>query len=124
MSGLDTVRLVGLRARGRHGVLPHETALGQVFAVDLTLHLDTRQAAATDDLAATVDYGGLAEQVVAVVGGEPVQLIETLAQRIADVALDRPLVELVEVSVHKPEAPITVPFDDVIVTIRRERDRS
>jgi dihydroneopterin aldolase len=121
MSGLDTVRLVGLRARGRHGVLAHETALGQVFVVDLTLHLDTRPAAATDDLGATADYGALAEQVVAVVGGEPVQLIETLAQRIADVALLPPQVEAVDVSVHKPEAPITVPFDDVVVTIRRER---
>jgi dihydroneopterin aldolase len=119
--GLDRVELVGLRATGRHGVLAHETALGQPFVVDVTLHLDTGEAAATDDLAATVDYGTLAQEVVAVVTGEPVQLIETLAQRIADVALRPARVQAVDVRVHKPEAPISVPFDDVIVTIRRER---
>jgi dihydroneopterin aldolase len=121
MRGLDRVELVGLRATGRHGVLAHETALGQTFVVDVTLHLDTSEAAATDDLAATVDYGTVAQDVVAVVTGEPVQLIETLAQRIADVALGPARVQAVDVRVHKPEAPISVPFDDVIVTIRRER---
>ena len=122
MSGLDRVELRGLRATGRHGVLAHETALGQPFVVDVTLHLDTSAAAASDDLALTVDYGTLAEQVVAVVTGEPVQLIETLAQRIADVALQPARVQAVDVSVHKPEAPISVPFDDVVVTIHRERE--
>lgn len=121
MSGLDRVELRGLRATGRHGVLAHETALGQPFVVDVTLHLDTRAAAASDDLALTVDYGTLAEQVIAVVAGEPVQLIETLAQRIADVALQPARVQAVDVSVHKPEAPISVPFEDVVVTIHRER---
>lgn len=121
MRGLDRVELVGLRATGRHGVLAHETALGQTFVVDLTLHLDTSAAAASDDLTATVDYGSMAEQVVAVVAGEPVQLIETLARRIADVALRPERVQAVDVRVHKPHAPITVPFDDVVVTIRRER---
>jgi dihydroneopterin aldolase len=121
MRGLDRVELVGLRATGRHGVLAHETALGQTFVVDVTLHLDTSEAGATDDLAATVDYGTVARDVVAVVTGEPVQLIETLAQRIADVALGPARVQAVDVRVHKPEAPISVPFDDVIVTIRRER---
>jgi dihydroneopterin aldolase len=122
MSGLDRVELRGLRATGRHGVLAHETALGQPFVVDLTLHLDTSAAAASDDLALTVDYGTLAEQVVAVVTAQPVQLIETLAQRIADVALQPARVRAVDVSVHKPEAPISVPFDDVVVTIHRERE--
>lgn len=121
MSDLDRVELRGLRATGRHGVLAHETALGQPFVVDLTLHLDTSAAAARDDLALTVDYGTLAEQVVAVLTGQPVQLIETLAQRIADVALQPARVHAVDVSVHKPEAPISVPFDDVVVTIHRER---
>jgi dihydroneopterin aldolase len=121
MRGLDRVELVGLRATGRHGVLAHETALGQTFVVDVTLHLDTSEAAATDDLAATVDYGTVAQDVVAVVTGEPVRLIETLAQRIADVALGSARVQAVDVRVHKPEAPISVRFDDVIVTIRRER---
>ncbi len=119
--GLDRVELRGLRARGRHGVLAHETALGQVFVVDLTLHLDTRPAAESDDLEQTVDYGAMAVAVVAVVAGEPVALIETLAQRVADVALGPERVRAVDVSIHKPEAPITVPFDDVVVTIHRER---
>jgi dihydroneopterin aldolase len=119
--GMDRVELRGLRARGRHGVLAHETALGQVFVVDLTLHLDTRPAAESDDLEQTVDYGAMAVAVHAVVTGEPVALIETLAQRIADVALGPERVRAVDVSIHKPEAPITVPFDDVVVTVHRER---
>ena len=118
---LDRVELRGLRGRGRHGVLPHETALGQTFVVDLTLHLDTRAAASSDDLTQTVDYGAMAVDVVAVITGEPVALVETLAQRVADVALRPERVQAVEVSVHKPEAPVGVPFDDVVVTIHRER---
>jgi dihydroneopterin aldolase len=120
--GMDRVELRGLRGRGRHGVLAHETALGQDFVVDLTLHFDTRAAARSDDLGETVDYGAVAVGVVGVITGEPVALIETLAQRIADLALGHQRVEAVEVSVHKPEAPITVPFDDVVVTIHRERE--
>jgi dihydroneopterin aldolase len=118
---LDRIELRGLSGRGRHGVLAHERALGQRFAADVTLHLDTRAAAASDDLSQTVDYGAVAQQVVAVITGEPVDLVETLAQRIADVALGHDRVQAVDVCVHKPEAPITVPFDDVVVTIHRER---
>jgi dihydroneopterin aldolase len=118
---LDRVTLQGLRVRGRHGVLAAEKSLGQWFVIDVVLHLDTRAAAAGDDLSATVDYGTLAEQVAAVVGGEPVDLIETLAQRIADVALRPGVVQAVDVAVHKPQAPVTVPFDDVVVRVRRWR---
>jgi dihydroneopterin aldolase len=118
---LDRVTLQGLRVRGRHGVLAAEKSLGQWFVIDVVLHLDTRAAAAGDDLSATVDYGPLAEQVAAVVGGEPVDLIETLAQRIADVALRPGVVQAVDVAVHKPQAPVTVPFDDVVVRVRRWR---
>ncbi|WP_426563699.1 dihydroneopterin aldolase [Angustibacter sp. McL0619] len=118
---LDRVALQGLRARGRHGVLDFEKALGQEFVVDVVLHLDSRAAAAGDDLTHTVHYGELAEQVVAVVSGEPVELIETLAQRLADVALASPLVVAADVTVHKPQAPVTVPFGDVSVSIRRWR---
>jgi 7,8-dihydroneopterin aldolase/epimerase/oxygenase len=117
----DRLALRGLRARGRHGVLPAERASGQDFVVDVELRFDTAAAAAADDLAATVDYGTLAAAVTAVVGGEPVDLIETLAQRVADRCLAEPLVEEVEVTVHKPQAPLTVPFDDVTVTITRSR---
>lgn len=117
----DRITLKGLRARGRHGVLPAERELGQEFVVDATLFLDTAPAAATDDLARTVDYGELALALVKVVEGEPVELIETLAQRLADVCLAAELVQAVEVSVHKPAAPIPSPFDDVVVTIERSR---
>lgn len=89
--------------------------------VDLVLGLDSRPAAADDDLARTVHYGVLAEEVVEVVQGEPVHLIETLAERIADRALTYDVVREVEVVVHKPDAPIAVPFDDVTITIKRSR---
>lgn len=117
----DRVALRGLRVRGRHGVLAEERRDGQVFVVDAVLVLDTRPAAATDDLARTVDYAGLAARLAAVVAGDPVDLIETLAARLADVCLAEPLVEHVELTVHKPEAPVGLPFDDVSVTVCRGR---
>ena len=118
---MDRVALRGLRARGHHGVFPKEREEGQTFIVDLVLGLDTRSAAADDDLAKTVDYGEVADEVVALVEGEPVNLIETLAERIAQACLKHDGVQEVEVRVHKPDAPITVPFDDVTVTITRSR---
>ncbi|MEV0619659.1 dihydroneopterin aldolase [Nonomuraea sp. NPDC050404] len=117
----DRITLKGLRARGRHGVLAAERELGQEFVVDATLFLDTAPAAAGDDLTKTVHYGELAQALTEVVEGEPVELIETLAQRLAEVCLASELVRRAEVSVHKPAAPIPLPFDDVIVTIERSR---
>jgi dihydroneopterin aldolase len=117
----DRIALHGLRARGRHGVLAAERELGQVFVVDVDLGVDTRAAASSDDLARTVDYGTLARRVCDVVSGEPCDLIETLAQRIADTCLADPAVVDVQVTVHKPHAPIPVPFEDVTITIRRSR---
>jgi dihydroneopterin aldolase len=118
---LDQVALRGLRIRGRHGVLAEEKRLGQWFVVDVVLHLDTRPAAAADDLTQTVDYGVLADRVAEVVGGQPFDLVETLAQKLADVALESDRAVAVDVSVHKPQAPVTVPFDDVVVSVRRWR---
>ncbi|WP_030906366.1 dihydroneopterin aldolase [Streptomyces sp. NRRL F-5126] len=118
---MDRVALRGLRARGHHGVFPHEREEGQTFVVDVVLGLDTSRAAADDDLAKTVHYGIVAEEVVAVVEGDPVDLIETLAERIAQQCLKHGGVLEVEVTLHKPEAPITVPFDDVTITITRSR---
>ncbi|EGX56931.1 dihydroneopterin aldolase [Streptomyces zinciresistens K42] len=118
---MDRVALRGLKARGYHGVFPEERREGQTFVVDLVLGLDTRPAAADDDLAKTVHYGVVAEEVVAAVQGEPVDLVETLAERVAQVCLKHERVHEVEVTVHKPDAPITVPFDDVTVTITRSR---
>ncbi|GHF29457.1 MULTISPECIES: dihydroneopterin aldolase [Streptomyces] len=118
---MDRVALRGLKARGHHGVFPREREEGQTFIVDLVLSLDTRPAAASDDLTKTVHYGIVAEEVAAIVEGEPVDLIETLAERIAQQCLKHEPVREVEVVVHKPDAPITVPFDDVTVTITRSR---
>jgi dihydroneopterin aldolase len=119
----DTVSLHGLRVRGFHGVLPEERAVGQLFVADVTLEMDTAAAAAADDLDLTVDYSGLAHQLAEVIAGEPVSLIETLAQRLADVCLQQTLVDAVEVTVHKPDAPVGLPVSDVLVRIRRERRR-
>jgi 7,8-dihydroneopterin aldolase/epimerase/oxygenase len=117
----DRVALLGLKGRGRHGWFAHETERGQTFVVDVVLHLDTRPAAASDDLADAVDYGTVGRAVLAVVEGEPVRLIETLAQRVADACLVDHRVASVEVVVHKPEAPMTVPFNDIEVRIVRDR---
>lgn len=118
---LDEIRLTGLRATAYHGVLEHERRDGQLFVVDVTVRLPLGPAATTDDLEQTVHYGELAEAVVAAVESDPVDLIETVAERIAGVALAYPAVHEVVVTVHKPNAPITVPFDDVSVTIVRSR---
>jgi dihydroneopterin aldolase len=117
----DRITLTGLRVRGFHGVLPHERRDGQDFVVDVALTLDATPAAQADDLSRTVDYGALAEQLAAVVAGEPVLLIETLACRLADVCLADGKVSAAEVTVHKPSAPISLPFADVAVTVVRAR---
>jgi len=121
MNPLDEITLTGLRAFGNHGVFDHEKRDGQVFIIDVTVYLSFATAAGTDDLAKTVHYGELAEQVVAAVEADPVDLIETVAERVAAVALSFEAAEVVSVTVHKPSAPITVPFDDVSVTIKRSR---
>ncbi len=117
----DRIRVTGLVAFGRHGVLAEERERGQRFVVDASLTLDTRAAAASGDLAETVDYGVLARRLADVVEGEPVDLLETLAARLVDVCLADPRVEQAEVTVHKPTAPMPVPVDDVSVTIVRRR---
>lgn len=117
----DRIELRGLRVRGNHGVLPEERRDGQLFGVDIVLETDVSAAAATDDLAETIDYSVVARQVAAIVGGEPVDLIETVAVRVAAACLAHPGVTAVEVTLHKPHAPIGMPFDDVAVHVRRTR---
>jgi dihydroneopterin aldolase len=118
---LDRIAIHGLSAHAFHGVYEAERRLGQTFRVDAVLELDTAPAAADDDLERTVNYAELARALHVVLTGEPVDLLETLAQRLADVCLEDPLVDAVEITVHKPEADLGVPFDDVTVAIRRER---
>jgi dihydroneopterin aldolase len=117
----DRIAVRGLRAHAHHGVYAHEREQGQIFLVDAVLEVNTRPAAATDDLELTVNYAELAQQLHHVLVSEPVDLLETLAQRLADVGLAHPLVDAVEITVHKPEADLGVPVGDVTVTIRRER---
>jgi 7,8-dihydroneopterin aldolase/epimerase/oxygenase len=119
----DHITLTGLRASAFHGVLEHERRTGQIFVIDVTVWLDLEPAGETDDLARTVHYGELAENVVSAVESEPVDLIETVAERIADVALSYTSVLRTSVTVHKPAAPIAVPFGDVSVTIERSRPK-
>jgi dihydroneopterin aldolase len=117
----DRVALSGLRVRGYHGVFEHERRDGQDFVVDAVLEVSISSAAASDDLADTVDYGDLAQRLAAVVSGEAVNLIETLVERLAAECLTDPRVSAATVTVHKPRAPIPLTFADVAVTVRRAR---
>lgn len=115
----DRITITGVRAKGFHGVFEQERRNGQEFIADAVLNLSMRAASASDDLAATVDYGVAAQVMHAVLIGEAADLIETVAERIANSLLALDGVESVEVTVHKPSAPIPVPFDDVSVTVIR-----
>lgn len=120
----DRITLTGLECFGHHGVFEHEKREGQPFLVDITCWLEIGPAAAGDDLALTVNYAELAELAVSVVEGEPRDLIETVAVEIADRAMaDFPLLHAVEVTIHKPQAPIPHTFADVAVVARRSRRR-
>lgn len=118
---MDRIELRGIEAFGRHGVLAHEQEFGQTFTVDVALEMDLAPAGASDHLADTVDYGTLSADLAAVVRDERYDLIERLATRLAEVCLDRPKVDAVTVTVHKPHAPVPVPLADVVVTVRRTR---
>ncbi|WP_369258609.1 dihydroneopterin aldolase [Geodermatophilus amargosae] len=117
----DRIAVRGLTAHAHHGVYDVERENGQTFSVDAVLELDTAPAAAGDDLMKTVDYAELAQRLHAVLTGDPVDLLETLCQRLVDVCLADRLVQAAEITVHKPQADLGVPVDDVTVTIRRER---
>ena len=124
MSHLDQLTLTGLKGFGHHGVYEDERRDGQPFIVDVTVHLDLAKAAAGDALAETIHYGELAEDIVQAIERDPVDLIETLAERIASLVLARRAAVAVDVTVHKPRAPIPVPFDDVSVRIHRSWTRA
>lgn len=119
---IDELAVLGVECFGHHGVFPAERRDGQTFVIDLVLGLDTRHAAASDDLHDTVDYGSLVASVQAAVGRDPVDLIETLGQRIADVCLLDVRVQWTRVTVHKPDAPIDATFSDVALTITRHSE--
>ncbi|GAW48789.1 MULTISPECIES: dihydroneopterin aldolase [unclassified Nocardioides] len=118
----DELTVRGIECYGHHGVFEFEKREGQTFVIDLTLGIDTAPAAASDDLPDTVDYGSLVASVKAAVEKDPVDLIETLAQRISGVCLLDDRVEWARVTVHKPDAPIDATFEDVALTITRKRE--
>lgn len=118
----DRIELRGIEAYAHHGVYDHEQADGQRFLIDLVIEADLSAAGASDDLDHTIDYGALAAAVHEVSVNERWNLIERLAQRIAETALELdPRIETVAVTVHKPDAPIPLTFDDVAVTLERSR---
>ena len=102
-------------------MLESEREAGQEFWVDVDLEVDVARASASDDLTQTIDYSAVAQQVHELITGQPVNLIETLADRIAHTCLNHALASAVTVTVYKPQAPISVPFENVSVTIRRVR---
>ena len=116
----DEIRLTGLTIRGFHGVFDFEKRDGQDFVIDVVLRGDLSRPAATDELADTIDYGTLADDLAAIVAGPPYDLIEALAGALADRCLAA--CADVEVTVRKPQAPIAHAFTDVAVTVRRTRD--
>jgi dihydroneopterin aldolase/2-amino-4-hydroxy-6-hydroxymethyldihydropteridine diphosphokinase len=118
----DRIVLKGISARGFHGVLDVEKVDGQDFVVDVKLEVDLRRAGRSDLLAHTVNYAEVAADIVELITGPSLDLIESLADQIATAALRRPLVQAVEVTVHKPQAPVGVPFGDVQVVVGRRRD--
>lgn len=117
----DRIRISGIEVLARHGVLEFEKRSDQKFLVDLELSIDLGAAAATDRLEDTVDYGELTQRTHDYVASNSFDLIEKLAHGVADLAMEYTKVEAVEVTVHKPDAPIEVPFADVSVTVSRER---
>jgi dihydroneopterin aldolase len=118
---MDRITLSGVTAVGHHGVFDFERRDGQPFVVDAVLHLDFSAAAESDDVRDTAHYGEVAERIAGWITGEPLNLIEALAVRIADDLLSEYQLGAVEITVHKPKAPIEVPFGDVSVSVYRER---
>ena len=116
---LDRLTISGIEGFGHHGVFEAERRDGQLFLADLVLAVDTRTAARTDDLQDTVDYGSLVASVVKAIESDPVDLIEKLAERIADTCLEDDRVRSVEVTVHKPHAPVDATVGDIALTITR-----
>lgn len=118
---MDRITLSGITAVGHHGVLDFERREGQPFVVDAVLHVDFAKAAESDDVRDTEHYGEVAERIKDWITGEPLNLIESLAVRIADGLLSEFRIQAVDITVHKPKAPIEVPFGDVAVSVHRAR---
>ena len=118
----NQIILAEIHGFGFHGVLEHERSDGQDFFVDIVLNLDLTAAAKSDDIADTVNYAEIVEFTVAEITGDPVNLIESLAVRIAEGILNKFLkVDVVTVTVHKPQAPVAAQLKDIAVVVTRSR---
>ncbi|MDD7383979.1 MAG: 2-amino-4-hydroxy-6-hydroxymethyldihydropteridine diphosphokinase [Actinomycetaceae bacterium] len=115
---IDSITVKGITAFGFHGVLPEETKLGQVFSADVSYGVETADAAAADDLSATISYADVVDAVRSVLAGSPMRLLETVAARIAGAVLGLGAL-WVDVTIHKPHAPVGYPVDDVQLHIFR-----
>ncbi len=117
---MDKILIKGLETFGYHGVYEEEAFLGQKFIIDVVLYLDTRQAGKNDDLEASVDYGEASKLIKKTVENERFQLIEALAEKIAENLLLRyVLLKKVTITVRKPWAPVLLSMDTVAVEITR-----
>ncbi|WP_062465983.1 2-amino-4-hydroxy-6-hydroxymethyldihydropteridine diphosphokinase [Demequina maris] len=117
---LDQIIVQGIRVTAFHGVYTPEKESGQLFLADVVAHVSTQSAATKDDLARTVNYSDIADRAAEVLGGDPSDLLETVAEHIARAILEMEGVHCVDVVVHKPQAPLHVEFRDVMVKIRRD----
>jgi len=116
---MDQIRISGINGFGFHGVYPEERRVGQRFLADLILYTDLSAPAKSDDVSDATDYSKVVPDVKKILEGEPVNLIETLADRVVTSVLQNyPLVESVEVTIYKPEAPVEAA---IAVHIRRDR---
>jgi dihydroneopterin aldolase len=117
------IQIRGLRVYGYHGVMEHEREEGQYFIVDTTIKVDAERASSTDDISNTVSYAEIAQLIAENVRNNPVNLLETLSQRLADEILfaASPWAKKVKVTVSKPDAPIDLYFDTVSVTAKAKR---
>jgi dihydroneopterin aldolase/2-amino-4-hydroxy-6-hydroxymethyldihydropteridine diphosphokinase len=118
---VDLIRIEGLRLMTVVGVLPHEREAAQPLQVDLTLFADLEDAAKSDELDDTANYGAVAEAVASTVTAANDLLLERLAGRIAEVALSFPRVEAVDVRLTKLRPPIPVDVSATSVELHRTR---
>jgi len=121
------ISIRGLKVYAHHGVFDFERAYGQDFFIDADIWIDGAAAAANDDLAKTVNYGELADALVENAKANPVDLLETLANRLLELVMgfgggeQTGIVQKAKVTVHKPNAPISHEFSDVSVTVKAKR---
>ncbi|NDH65005.1 MAG: dihydroneopterin aldolase [Microbacteriaceae bacterium] len=124
---IQKIKLTGLRVFGYHGVFDFERQNGQDFYIDCSVWIDGTKAALNDDLAKTVNYADLAKALVENAKSEPVDLLETLAQRLLDMVMNlgggdaTGMIQKAKITVHKPNAPIVYDFADVSVTVKAKR---